>query len=72
MGPLRPSATLLGCLVCVNCNSKIFQTLHNDCSHIEDVHFPFCAHLIIIFSFLTGVELRHFIHPKCVPGVWIV
>ena len=36
------------------------QTLHNDCSHIEDVHLPFCAHLINIFLFLTGVELRHF------------
>ena len=36
------------------------QTLHNDCSHIEDVHFSFCAHLINIFPLLTDVELRHF------------
>ena len=44
------------CLVCVICVSQQFsflyiQTLHNDCSHIEDVHLPFCAHL---------VGLRHF------------
>ena len=49
IGPLRPSicpsirqsAILLGCLVCVICNSKNFhffiQTLHNTCSHIEDL-----------------------------------
>ena len=59
------------CLVCVICNSYsfsflYFQTLHNDCSHIENVHLPFFAHLINIFLFLTGVELRHFFHPKCV------
>ena len=24
------------------------------------MHLPFCAHLINIFSFSTGVELRHF------------
>ena len=35
------------------------QTLPNDCSHIEDVHLLFCAHFIIFFSFLRGVELRH-------------
>ena len=49
-----------------------FQTLHKDCLHIEDVHLSFCAHLINIFSFLTGVELRHFFHPKCIGGVWFV
>ena len=48
------------------------QTLLKSCSHIEDVHFPFCAHLINIFSFLMGVEFRHFFHPKCVWGVWFV
>ena len=31
------------------------QTLHNDCSHIEDVHLLFCARFIIFFTFLTGV-----------------
>ena len=34
------------------------KTLHNDCSHIENVHLPFCAHLIKIFSFFMVVELR--------------
>ena len=34
------------------------QNLHNDCSHIEDVHLLFCVHLIIFSQFLTGVELR--------------
>ena len=42
------------------------QTLHNDCSHIEDVHLLFCAHLVNIISYFVGVELRHFFHPKCV------
>ena len=51
---------------------KFIQTLHNDGSHFEDVHLSFCAHLINIFSFLTGVELRHFFHPKCIGGVWFV
>ena len=36
------------------------QTLHDDFSHIEDVHLPFCAHFIFSFLFLMGVELRHF------------
>ena len=36
------------------------QTLHYDCSHIEDVHLQFCAHLINIFLFLKGVELGLF------------
>ena len=39
------------------------QTLHNDCSHIEDVHLLFCARFIVFFHFLTGFELRHFFHP---------
>ena len=49
------------------CNLKLqqysilyIQTLHNDCSHIEDVHLLFCARFIILFTFLTGVELRLF------------
>ena len=45
------------------------QSLHNDCSHIEDVHLPFCAHLINIFLFLTGDELRYFFYLKCIVGV---
>ena len=28
------------------------QTLHNDCSQIEDVHLLFCAHFMNFFSFL--------------------
>ena len=48
------------------------QTLPNDCSHIEDVHLLFCAHLINIFSFFTGVELRHIFFPKCIGGVMFV
>ena len=40
------------------------QTLHNDCSHIEDVHLLFCARFIFFFfTFLRGVELRRFFHP---------
>ena len=36
------------------------QALHDDFSHIEDVHLPFRAHFIFSFLFLMGVELRHF------------
>ena len=61
------------------CNLKLqqysilyIQTLHNDCSHIEDVHLLFCAHLINIFLFLTGVELRHFFLPRCLGGCRLV
>ena len=35
------------CLVCVICNSNSFYLFI--CSHIEDVHLPFCVHLINIF-----------------------
>ena len=52
------------------CNLKLkkysilyIQTLHNDCSHIEDVHHLLCARFIFFFTFLTGVELRRFFHP---------
>ena len=45
MGPLRPFSFLYN------------QTLPFDCSYIEDVHLLFCAHLINIFSFFTGVEI---------------
>ena len=44
------------------------QTLHNDCSHIEDVHLLFRACFIIFFTFLTGVELRRFFLPRCLVG----
>ena len=53
------------CLVCVICNSNSFHSfIFNLCimifHFIEDVHLLFCAHLINIFTFFTGVELRHF------------
>ena len=35
------------------------QTLHNDCSHIKDVHLLFCAHLIIFDYIFWSVEFRH-------------
>ena len=51
------------------CNLKLeqysilyIQNLHNDCSHIEDMHLLFYARFIIFFTFLTGVELRRFFH----------
>ena len=47
------------------------QTLYNDCSYIEHVPLIFCAKLINIFLF-RAVELKHFIHPKCLGGVWFV
>ena len=46
-----------------NCNGYSFlyiQTLHNDCSRIEDVHHLFCDFFLFFISFLMGVELRHF------------
>ena len=39
-----------------------------DYPSIEDVHLLFCARYINIFTFLTGVELRHFFHPQCLWG----
>ena len=34
--------------------------MHNDCSHIIDVHLLFYAHFTNIFFILRGLELRHF------------
>ena len=34
------------------------QTLHNDCSLIEDVHPLFCENFTTFFFILRGVELR--------------
>ena len=41
---------------------------------VWDEDFLFCAHLIPIniFSFLMGVELRHFFHRICLGAVWFV
>ena len=57
------------------CNLKLqqysilyIQTSHNDCSHIEDVHLLFCARFIILFTFLTGVELRRLFLPRFLGG----
>ena len=36
-----------------------FQSLNNDCSHIEDVQLLFCAHFILYYIF-EGNELRHY------------
>ena len=45
------------------------KTLPNDCSHIEDVHLLFCARFIFFFfSFLRGVELRHFFPSEMLRG----
>ena len=35
-------------------------TLHNDCSHSEDVHLLFYAQFAIFFFIFCGLELRHF------------
>ena len=45
-----------------------YPNFANDCSHIEDVHLLFCARSINFFSFLRGIELRHFFHPQCLGG----
>ena len=52
---------LYGMSTLCNVTPKVFiQALHNDCSHIEDVHLLFCAHIMNIFSSFRGVELRYF------------
>ena len=60
---------LRGCLVCVICKSNSIRSyilkLCIMIVHIEVLHLPVWAHLINIFQFLTGVELRHFFLPKC-------
>ena len=38
--------------VCPSVYPSILQTLHNDCSYIEDVHLLFNIHFLINFSFL--------------------
>ena len=54
-----PSATLLGCLLCLICNSKrfysfLFKHCNMGCSHIDDVHLLFCAHFMNIFLICEG------------------
>ena len=41
----------------------IIQTLHNDCSLIENI-LLFCTHFMNIFQFLRVVEHRHFFFTK--------
>ena len=55
-----PSKMLRGGLVCaIQKFSFLFiQFLHNDCSHIEDVHLLFCAHFTTFYTpqhFSVGV-----------------
>ena len=70
------SKMLRRCLVCVICTPKLtylnIQTLHDDYTYIEHVHLLFCAHLINIFLLFRSVELRYYIHPKYLGGVWFV
>ena len=35
-------------------SSLYIQTLHNECSHIENVHLLFCARLIFFFFFFDS------------------
>ena len=69
-----PSTMLRGCLVCVICISKsIHSFIFKLCTMIVHtlkmcMHFLFCTGFIIFFSFLMGVELRHFFHPQCLGG----
>ena len=60
-----------GGVLCSACGAFI-QTLHNDCSHIEDMYPLFCAHFMNIFSFFRDVELRHFSVQKSLDGAWFV
>ena len=59
---------------CLQQYSFLFiQTLHNICSHIEDVHLLFCAHFINLFFFFMDVELKtYFFLPKCIGGALFV
>ena len=42
-----------------NVNILYIQTLHIDCSRIEDVYLLFCSHLINIYSFSSPEPLAH-------------
>ena len=46
------------------------KILHNNCSHIKDVHLLFCAHEY--FLILRGVEFRNFLSSKMLRGVVFV
>ena len=40
--------------------------------HILKMCSSFFVSFYLFFSFLRGVELRHFFHPKCLGGAWFV
>ena len=66
-----PSQMLRWCLVFVICNtfhSFIFKLCKMIVHTLKMCTLLFCAHLINIFSFLMGVQLRHFFHPKSLWG----
>ena len=73
-----PSEMLRGCLVCVICNSNSFHSLIFKLRIMIvytlniHLHLLFCAYLIYIFLFLGLLDSRHFIHLKCLGGVWFV
>ena len=53
-------------------NGRLLGTLKywnfSNYSHIGDLHLLFCVHFINIFTFSTGVELRHFFPSKMCRG----
>ena len=74
---VRRYATPLGCLVCVrSVTPKVFVRFYSNFAQWLFTHWrcalTFCAHFMNIFSFLRGVELRHFSDKKCLDGVWVV
>ena len=64
MAHLHPSATLLGCLVCVICNSKRFHSFSFKLCimivHILKMCTSYFMHISRLFSFLRVVGTRHF------------
>ena len=69
---VRLFATLLGCLVCEICNSKSFHSfLFKLCImivHTLKMCTFYYVHSSYFFSFLTGVELRHFFLSEMLRG----
>ena len=70
----HPSATRLGCLVCVN--SKSFDSyILKFCImtvHTLDMCTFYFVQILLIFSHFGGVELRYVFHPRCLDGVLFV
>ena len=58
--------------VCVICNSKSFHSFSFKLClmivHILKMCTFYFVHVSFFFSFLRGVELSHFFHPKCLGG----